>query len=95
MMWACERFADYVVRLKFHTYTDHTLLVPLFCIHVEELPLREQRFQMKLMRFDFSISHIPGKELITNDAVSRAAPASAGENSVTKSLRKQEEDKIC
>ena len=31
------------------------------------------------MRFDFSISHVPGKELITADTLSRA-PVSPGEN---------------
>ena len=80
LTWACERFADYVVGLRFHIYTDHKPLVPLLgSKRLEELPLRVQRFRMRLMRYDFSISHVPGKELITADALSRA-PVSAGVN---------------
>ena len=80
LTWACERFVDYVIGLKFHIYTDHKPLVPLLgSKRLEELPLRVQRFRMRLMRFDFSISHVPGKELITADALSRA-PVSPGEN---------------
>ena len=32
------------------------------------LPLRVQRFKIRLMRFTFNISHVPGKELYTADA---------------------------
>lgn len=77
LTWACERFADYLVGLKFHVFTDHKPLVPLLgSKNLEELPLRVQRFRMRLMRFHYTISHIPGKELITADALSRA-PVSA------------------
>ena len=33
---------------------------------------RIQRPRMRLLRFDFSISHVPGKHLSTTDALSRA-----------------------
>ena len=52
LTWACERFADYLVGLKFHIFTDHKPLVPLFGRkNLEELLLRVQRFRMRLMRF--------------------------------------------
>lgn len=71
--WACERLADYLVGMEFHIQTDHKPLVPLFSSkHMEELPLRVQRFRMRMMRFQFTISHIPGKNLIIADALSRA-----------------------
>ncbi|ETX01927.1 MAG: hypothetical protein ETSY2_36450 [Candidatus Entotheonella gemina] len=71
--WACERLADYLVGMEFHIQTDHKPLVPLFSSkHMEELPLRVQRFRMRMMRFQFTISHIPGKDLIIADALSRA-----------------------
>ena len=69
LTWACERFQDYLVGLQFHTETDHKPLVPLFGKKLlDELPLRVQRFRMRLMR----ISHVPGKYLSTADALSRA-----------------------
>ena len=71
--WACDRFSDFLMGLKFHIQTDHKPLVPLLGTkRLDELPLRVQRFRMRLMRFQFSISHVPGKSLITADALSRA-----------------------
>ena len=71
--WACERLSDYLVGLQFHIQTDHKPLVPLFSSKdLEELPVRVQRFRMRMMRFNFTISHVPGKELTIADALSRA-----------------------
>ena len=71
--WACERLSDYLVGLKFHIQTDHKPLVPLFSSkHLEELPMRVQRFRLRMMRFHFSISHVPGKSLTIADTLSRA-----------------------
>ena len=72
LTWACERFQDYLVGLRFHVETDHKPLVPLLSNKLlDELPLQIQRFRMRLMRFSFSISHVPGKDLSTADALSR------------------------
>ena len=71
--WACERFADYLIGLKFHINTDHKPLVPLFSTkNLEELPARVQRFRLRMMRFNFTISHVPGKQLAIADMLSRA-----------------------
>ena len=68
--WACERFSDYLVGLKFSIETDHKPLVPLFSTkNLDELPVRVQRFCMRMMRFLFSITQ---KNLIVADALSRA-----------------------
>ena len=77
--WACERLSDY----PFHIHMDHKPLVPLFSSkHLEELPIRVQRFRLRMMRFQFSISHVPGKDVIIADALSCAPvaePTSADE----------------
>ena len=71
--WACERFAEYLIGMQFHIETDHKPLVPLLGLkNLDELPIRIQRFRMRLMRFHYTISHVPGKSLITADALSRA-----------------------
>ena len=71
--WACERFFDYLVGLRFSIETDHKPLVPLFSTkNLDELPVRVQRFRMRMMRFQFSIYHVPGKNLTIADMLSRA-----------------------
>ena len=71
--WACEHLADYLIGLKFHIQTDHKPLVPLFSSkHLEELPIRVQRFRLRMMRFQFTIGHVPGKDLTIADTLSHA-----------------------
>jgi hypothetical protein len=71
--WACERFSDYLIGKTFHIETDHKPLVSLVGnTNLEELNPRLQRFHMRLMRFRYTISHVPGKYLIIADAISRA-----------------------
>ena len=58
---------------KFKLETDHKPLVQLLSTKdLAELPARIQRFKMRLMRFDFSISHVAGKDLNIADTLSRA-----------------------
>ena len=71
--WSCERFTDYLIGLDFHIQTDHKPLVPLFSTkRLDELPLRVQRFRLRMLRYHFTISHIPGKDLVIADMLSRA-----------------------
>ena len=56
--WAIERFADYLVGLRFHLETDHKPLVSLLGTkNLEDLPARIQRFRMQMMRFTYTMSH--------------------------------------
>lgn len=73
LTWACERFSDYLLGLDFLIQTDHKPLVPLFSVKaLEELPIRVQRFRMRMLRYRFNIEHIPGKDLVVADMLSRA-----------------------
>lgn len=58
--FACERLATYLVGLKFSTK------------RLDELPVRVQRFRLHMLNYDFTISHVPGKYLVTADTLSRA-----------------------
>ena len=61
-VWACDKFASYIVGLKFHIETDHKPLVPLLgSKHLDALPPRILRFRLRLARFDYTIQHVPGK----------------------------------
>ena len=71
--WACEKFSSYILGRKFQIETDHKPLLPLLgnkSLH--SLPPRIVRFRLRLRRFEYSISHTPGKQLVTADALSRS-----------------------
>ena len=71
--WACEKFNDFILGEDILIETDHQSLVPLFGLkNLDELPPRIQRFGMRLMKYSFNICHIPGKDLIIADTLSRA-----------------------
>ena len=71
--WACEKFATYILGRKFQIETDHKPLVPLLgSKNLDSLPPRILRFRLRLARFDYTISHVPGKLMYTADTLSRA-----------------------
>ncbi|KAI4899216.1 hypothetical protein NFI96_005204, partial [Prochilodus magdalenae] len=71
--WACERLSPYLLGLQFKIETDHKPLVPLLSSKaLDELPPRVLRFRLRLLKFTYDIVHVPGKCLITADALSRA-----------------------
>ena len=78
--WACEKFATYVLGMKFTLETDHKLLVPLLnSKHLDSLPPRILlRFRLRLSRFDYLVQYVPGKELYTADMLSRSPLPMAG-----------------
>ena len=81
--WACEKFSCYLLGKHFVIETDHKPLVPLLGTkHLDTLPPRVLRFRLRLDRYDFSIHHIPGKELFAADTLSRAPHTSPGANSI-------------
>ena len=73
--------------------TDHKPLVPLFSTKlIDELPVRIQRFRMRLLRFDFTISHVPGKSLMTADTLSRTPLDKGPINSDDRDERHKEDE---
>ena len=73
LVWSCEKFSDYVLGKQFLFETDHKPLVPLLGNkRLDSLPPRVLRFRLRLMRFQYSITHVPGKTLYMADTLSRA-----------------------
>lgn len=78
--WCSERFQDYLIGMKYTIETDHKPLVPLLSSKpLDSVPIRIQRFRLRLMRFQFKIVHVPGKDLNTADALSRAPLNTVGD----------------
>lgn len=71
--WACDKFSNYVLGKRFLIETDHKPLIPLLGTkHLDTLPPRVLRFRLRLARYDYDVTHIPGKLLYTADTLSRA-----------------------
>ena len=71
--WACECFSYYLIGKSFHIQTDHKPLVSLLDSKpLDSLPVRIQCFSIRLLRFTYTISHIPGNELTVANALLRA-----------------------
>ena len=52
---------------------DHKPLVPLLSkTHLDRLPPCVLHFRLRMMQFDYSISHVPGKLLYMADTLSHA-----------------------
>ena len=76
IIWACDKFSG----KHFEIEIDHKPLVPLLSSkHLDTLPPRILRFQLRLGRYDYSIQHVAGKFLFTADALSRAPCCSTAE----------------
>ena len=73
LTWALEKFAEYVLGKCVILETDHKPLVPILGRKsLDMLPPRVLRFRLRLMRFQYSIQHVPEKTLYTADTLSRA-----------------------
>lgn len=50
IMWACEKFSEYISGMKFHIETDHKPLIPIFTQKsLNDMSPRIQRFRMRIM----------------------------------------------
>ncbi|KAJ8377185.1 hypothetical protein SKAU_G00077650 [Synaphobranchus kaupii] len=73
LTWACERFRNFLIGKHFQMETDHKPLLSLLGSQpLDTLPPRILRFRMRLMRYSYSITYVPGKRLWTADTLSRA-----------------------
>ena len=71
--WACERFHMFIFGRSFEVETDHKPLVSLLGSKLlDELPPRILRFRLRLMKYKYTIFHVPGKKIATADTLSRA-----------------------
>ena len=91
--WACEKFSTYILGKHISIGTDHKPIIPLLgCKHLDNLPPRVLRFRLRLMRFSYSIQHVPGKLLYAADTLSRAPLR--GNNSDPQALEEQSDAEL-
>ena len=69
--WACGKFLDYVLGQKFAIETDHKPFIPLLnSNNLDALPPHIVCFHLRFVKFDYTVYHVPGKQLFTADALS-------------------------
>ena len=83
-LWACEKFDRYLRGLqefRLLLLTDRKPLVPLINgPDLSTVPIRCQRLLMKMMRHNPKAQHIPGKQLVIADTLSRHPSTSRSES---------------
>ena len=72
VVFALNRFRQYVLGRHVTVYTDHKPLIPLVQKAFDDVPPRLQRWLVALMSYDYSLMHLPGKDMVCADALSRA-----------------------
>ena len=80
--WAAEKFYFYLSGRDFEVETDHKPLVSVLGTkEVSKLPIRLQRFRLRMMAFSYPVTYTAGSKLILADALSRI-PVGTTVNSV-------------
>ena len=72
VVFGCERFHEYLYGRKFNVESDHKPLEIIMKKSLDKAPARIQRFMLKLQKYQFSLRHVPGKQIPVADALSRA-----------------------
>ena len=72
IVFGCEKFSNYLYFTKFTIENDHKPLVGLLKKPISSLSPRLQKMVLKLMKYQFVLKHVPGKQMYLADALSRA-----------------------
>ena len=72
IVFACERFSQYIYGKKVVVLTVHKPLIPIFKKPLHLAPARIQRLLLRLQRYDIDTHFKPGKDHIIPDTLSRA-----------------------
>ncbi len=70
--WALERLDTLVYGQRVIVKTDHKPLLGLIKKPMVHMSPRQQRLVSRLMRYDFALLYVPGRELVAADFLSRA-----------------------
>lgn len=72
LVHATEKFKDFVTGINIILETDHKpLLQVLQSKPLDDLTPRLQRIRMRLMRYNYEVRYVPGKQLVLADSLSR------------------------
>ena len=84
VVFACERFHVYIYGRKTTVETDHLPLISISKKQLCDAPPRLQRLLLRIQKYDLTLEHTPGKQLVVADTLSRSFSAKE-EKSTTES----------
>lgn len=71
LVFGCERFHYYLYGRHFKLESDHRPLIGLLKKPIDDMSPRIQRLTIKLLRYQFELNYVPGKQLQVPDTLSR------------------------
>lgn len=72
LVYAAEHFKDFITGIKITFETDHKPLIQILQSKpLDEVTPRLQRIRMRLMRYNYKVNFVPGKQLVLADCLSR------------------------
>ena len=73
IVFACEKFGEYLYGQTFEMCNDHLPLKSIFTKPLSKAPARIQRFLLRLQRYNFDMQYVKGNLLFIPDTLSRAS----------------------
>lgn len=72
LVYVAEHFKDFITGISVTLETDHKPLIQILqSKRLDELTPRLQRIRMRLMRYNYKVIYVPGKQLVLADCLSR------------------------
>ena len=87
IMFACERFHQFIYGQTVISETDHKPLVHLFHKSLNDCPLGIQRLMTRLQKYSLKVSYTPRKCMHTADALSRARDPNEAQSSTEEDVQ--------
>ena len=75
IVFACERFLVHIYGRKTSVETDHMPLISISKKQLCDAPPRLQRLLLRIQKYDLTLEHTPGKQLVVADTLSRSFSA--------------------
>lgn len=79
--WACEKFEEFINGIPIQIETDHKPLIQILSTKdINALPIRLQKYRLRLQRYDYKVKYVKGEDQIIADCLSRAPIAYSKED---------------
>lgn len=72
IVFALTRFDEFIYGTHVEIQSDHKPLISIVQKDINKVSARLQRMLLKILKYDFNLVYVPGKQLVAADALSRA-----------------------